>query len=330
MMDPVSGSNLERLLREGHFALCGEMSPPQGADKASILKKCAYFKDVVDAVNLTDNQTAIVRMSSVMSSAFVIEGGCEPLMQMTCRDRNRLAQQSDILGAYAAGVRNILCLTGDYQSFGSQPEAKGVFDLDAVQLINMVSRMNDGLFMSGEEIKPPPRMFIGGAANPFGEPFAMRIIRLGKKISAGVHFIQTQPVFDMPRFEQWMSAVRDEGYDRQAFILAGVMPVRSVKALLYMKENVPGVRIADEYIKRMASAEDPKEEGVAICVELMKQLKEIPGVRGIHMMPVMWESITPRLVEEAGLLPRPRPAVVEETAEPVGADASQGQAPAPA
>lgn len=311
----VSGSRLECLLREGKFAVCGEMSPPQGADKASILKKCDYFRGVVDAVNLTDNQTAIVRMSSVMSSVFALEGGVEPIMQMTCRDRNRLAQQADILGAYAAGVRNILCLSGDYQSFGNHPDAKGVFDLDSVQLIHTVSDMNAGRFLSGEEMKVPPAMFIGGAANPFAEPFGLRIIRLGKKIAAGVHFIQTQPVFDFPRFERWMDAVRNEGYDKQVYILAGVMPVRSVKALVYMKEEVPGMSIADEYIKRMESAQDPKEEGVAICVETMKRLREIPGVSGIHIMPVMWESITPRLVEEAGLLPRPEPMPVEEVVE---------------
>lgn len=316
----ISGSNLERLLLDGQFVVCGEMSPPQGADKASILKKCGYFRDVVDAVNLTDNQTAIVRLSSVMSSVFALEGGLEPIMQMTCRDRNRLAQQSDILGAYAAGVRNILCLTGDYQSFGNQPDAKGVFDLDSVQLIKTVADMNEGLFMSGEEIKPPPRMFIGGAANPFAEPLDLRIIRLGKKIRAGARFIQTQPVFDMPRFERWMSAVRDEGYDQQVFILAGVMPVRSVKALLYMKESVPGMSIADEYIARMESAQDPKEEGVAMCVDIMKQVREIPGVRGLHIMPVMWESITPRLVEEAGLLPRPQPSPMEEAVETAGSE----------
>lgn len=314
----ISGSNLERLLLEGRFVVCGEMSPPQGADKGPILRKCGYFKDVVDAVNLTDNQTAIVRMSSVMSSVFALEGGVEPIMQMTCRDRNRLAQQSDILGAYAAGVRNILCLTGDYQSFGNHPEAKGVFDLDSVQLIRSVADMNEGLFMSGEEIKPPPRMFIGGAANPFAEPFDLRIIRLGKKIRAGARFIQTQPVFDMPRFERWMSAVRDEGYDQQVFILAGVMPVRSVKALLNMRESVPGMSIADEYIKRMESAQDPKEEGVAMCVEIMRQLMNIPGVKGLHIMPVMWESITPRVVEEAGLLPRPRPSPIEQAVETAG------------
>ncbi|HEX2949090.1 MAG TPA: methylenetetrahydrofolate reductase [Armatimonadota bacterium] len=300
-----TASNLERILRAGHFAVCGEMSPPQGADKAAILKKCEYFRGVVDAVNLTDNQTAIVRLSSIMSSVFALEGGVEPIMQMTCRDRNRLAQQADILGASAAGIQNVLCLTGDYQSFGNHPESKGVFDLDSIQLIHTVAGMNTGRFLCGDEIKTPPRMFIGGAANPFGEPLDLRIIRLGKKIAAGAHFIQTQPVFDIPRFERWMDAVRTEGYHKKVYILAGVMPVRSVKALEYMRDHVPGMRIADEYLARMASASDPKEEGVAICVETIQRLRNIPGVSGVHIMPVMWESITPRIVEEAGLLPRP-------------------------
>jgi len=305
----MSASNLQLLLDQGHFAVCGEMSPPQGADKASILKKCGYFRDVVDAVNLTDNQTAIVRMSSVMSSVFALEGGVEPIMQMTCRDRNRLAQQSDILGAYAAGVKNILCLTGDYMSFGNHPDAKGVFDLDSVQLIHTVADMNAGRFLSGDEMKTPPAMFVGGAANPFGEPFDLRIIRLGKKIAAGAQFIQTQPVFDIPRFEKWMAAVRDEGYDQQTHILAGVMPVRSVRALIHMRDNVPGSLIADEYIKRMDAVKDDKEAGaetgVAMAVEIIKQIREIAGVHGVHIMPVMWESITPRIVGESGLLPRP-------------------------
>jgi len=285
------------------------MSPPQSVDAASIAKKCAYFKGYVDAVNLTDNQTAIVRMSSVVSSYFALCGGVEPIMQMTCRDRNRLAMQSDILSAYALGVRNILCLTGDHQKFGNHPDAKGVFDLDSCQLIQMVKKMRDEKqFLCGEEMKAEPRMFIGGAANPFGEPFEMRVMNLAKKIDAGADFIQTQPVFDVPRFEKWMNAVRDEGLDKQVYILAGVMPVRNVKALLYMKESVPGMRIAPEYIKRLEGITDKDasmEEGIKIAVEIMKQLREIPGVAGIHIMPVMWESITPRLVEEAGLLPRP-------------------------
>ena len=304
-----SGSNLEKLLCAGQFVVCGEMSPPQSADAGSIAKKCSYFKGYVDAVNLTDNQTAIVRMSSAISSYFTLSGGVEPIMQITCRDRNRLAMQSDILGAYALGIRNVLCLTGDHQKFGNHPDAKGVFDLDSAQLIQMVKQMRDEKrFLCGEEMKQEPRMFIGGAANPFGEPFEMRILNLMKKIYAGADFIQTQPVFDVPRFEKWMNAVRDEGLDKQVYILAGVMPVRSIKALLYMKESVPGVRIAPEYIKRLEPITDKEaamEEGVRIAVEIMRQIKEIPGIAGIHIMPVMWESITPRLVEEAGLLPRP-------------------------
>lgn len=314
-----SGSNLERLLRAGRFVVCGEMSPPQSVDSESITRKCRYFKGCVDAVNLTDNQTAIVRMSSVVSSYLALLGGVEPIMQMTCRDRNRLAMQSDILGAYALGIRNILCLTGDYQSFGNHPDSKGVFDLDSTQLIQMVKKMRDEkMFLCGEEMKQEPRMFIGAAANPFGEPFEFRVLNLAKKIEAGADFIQTQPVFDIPAFERWMNAVRDEGMDRQVFILAGVMPVRSVNALLHMRESVPGMRIAPEYINRLETITDKEAamaEGVRIAVEITKRLKEAPGLAGIHIMPVMWESITPRLVEEAGLLPRPD-VPVEDRPEP--------------
>jgi len=304
-----SGSNLEKLLRAGEFVVCGEMSPPQSVDSGSIAKKCSYFKGYVDAVNLTDNQTAIVRMSSVVSSYLALSGDVEPIMQLTCRDRNRLAMQSDILGAYALGIRNILCLTGDHQKFGNHPDAKGVFDLDAIQVVQMVKKMRDEKqFLCGEEMKQEPRMFIGAAANPCGEPFEMRILNLIKKAAAGADFIQTQPVFDVPGFERWMKVARDEGLDKEVFILAGVMPVRSVKALLYMKESVPGMRIAPEYVKRLepiTEKEAAMEEGVRIAVEIMQQLRQIQGIAGIHIMPVMWESITPRLVEEAGLLPRP-------------------------
>ncbi len=320
-----SGTNLEKLLRAGEFVVCGEMSPPQSADAGLIAKKCGYFKEVVDAVNLTDNQTAIVRMSSAISSYFALCGGVEPIMQLTCRDRNRLAMQSEILGAYAAGVKNVLCLTGDHQKFGNHPDAKGVFDLDSTQLIGMIKQMRDEkTFYSGDEMKSEPRMFIGGAANPFGEPFELRILNLRKKIDAGADFIQTQPVFDIPAFERWMSAVRDQGMDREVFILAGVMPVRSVKALLYMKESVPGMRISAEYIKRMEAITEKEaaaEEGVKIAVEIMKQLRGIAGVAGLHIMPVMWESITERLVEEAGLLPRPE----VPADEPAGVGSEAGQ-----
>ncbi|NLN77704.1 MAG: methylenetetrahydrofolate reductase [Armatimonadetes bacterium] len=315
----MAAGNLELLLNLGHFVVCGEISPPQSADKAAVLKKCAYFKDTVDAVNFTDNQTAVVRMSSVMASVFALECGLEPIMQMTCRDRNRLAQQSDLLGAAAAGIKNVLCLTGDYMSFGNHPDAKGDFDLDSVQLIHAVSELNQGRFLSGDVLKSPMKLFIGGAANPFAEPFDLRIIRLGKKIAAGAQFIQTQPVFDVPRFEKWISAVRDEGYDQQVHILAGVMPVRSVRALIHLRDEVPGSLVPDEYILRMDAVKDDKEKsaevGLALAVEIVDQLKRIPGIKGIHFMPVMWESITPRLVEQCGLLPRPKPVIASESSE---------------
>lgn len=300
-------SNLQKLLVDGVFVVCGEMSPPAGPDKSVILKKCSYFKDVVDAVNLTDNQTAIVRMSSLMSSMYVMEGGCEPIMQLTCRDRNRLALQSELFSAFSAGIQNVLCLTGDYQTFGNHPDAKGVFDLDSIQLIHTVSELNKGRLLCGDEVKPNLEMWIGGAANPFGEPLDFRVLRLAKKIAAGANFIQTQAVFDIPRFNKWMQLVRNEGYDKHVHIIAGVMPVRSVKALQHMVDNVPGMSIADEYIERMKNAADPKEEGVSICVEIIQHLKSIEGVHGVHIMPVMWESITPVVAEKAGLLPRPKP-----------------------
>lgn len=304
----TSGSNLERVLRAGHFAVCGELGPPQGSDPQDIVRKCGYFQGMVDAVNLTDNQTAIVRMCSLAASYLTLQTGLEPVMQMTCRDRNRLAQQADMLGAEALGVRNILCLTGDHARLGNHPEAKPVHDIDATNLIAAVNGLRQGRFMSGDEVKAPPKLFIGGAANPFGEPFEFRVLNLAKKIAAGADFFQTQPVFDLPRFKQWMQAVCDQGLHEKAFILAGVMPVRSVKALLYMKESVAGVRIADEYIERMAAKTDKEEamaEGIAMAIEIIQELRKIPGVAGVHIMPVMWESVIGKVVEGAGLLPRP-------------------------
>jgi methylenetetrahydrofolate reductase (NADPH) len=222
-------------------------------------------------------------------------------MQMTCRDRNRIAIQSDLLGAAALGIHNLLCLTGDYQKFGDQPEAKGVFDLDSIQLIAATAKMNNGFLLSEQEMKKAPDFFIGAAANPFAEPLEMRLIRLHKKIKAGARFIQTQPVFDMDIFTCWMEKVVEMGLHEKCAILAGVMPVKSVKALYHMKKEVPGVKINDEYIHRLENASDPKEEGIKIAIEMMKTLQKIKGVRGIHIMPVMWESITPIIVKEAGL-----------------------------
>jgi len=223
---------------------------------------------------------------------------------MTCRDRNRLALQSDLLGMAALGIENVLCLSGDYQRFGDQPEARPVFDLDSVQLIATARRLREGFFLSGETIKTPPALFIGGAANPFADPLEMRVLRLAKKIRAGAQFIQTQPVFDIERMRQWMQMVREESLHEKVAVLAGVMPVKSVKALLYMERDVPGMRIDPNIIQRMEKAEEPKEEGVKIAVETIRELRKIEGIRGIHLMPLMWESITPRIAEESGLSDR--------------------------
>ena len=308
-----SGSKLERLLAAGEFVVCGELGPPQHADPEVIRKKCKNFAGFVDAVNLTDNQSAIVRMSSIASAIITLLEGLEPVIQMTCRDRNRISIQSDVLGAAAFGIKNILCLSGDHMSTGNHPQAKPVFDMDAISLISMIKAMRDDkVFQCGEEIKVEPRLFIGGAANPFAEPFEWRTIRLAKKIKAGADFIQTQAVFDIKRFEEFMKAVRERELHKQVYIIAGVLPARSAKALGYMKDEVPGMRVPEEFLKRMEAAEDPKEEGVNICAELIGQIRNIEGVAGVHIMPVMWESITPTLTERAGLLPRPEPPPVAE------------------
>jgi 5,10-methylenetetrahydrofolate reductase len=286
-------------IESDQFIWCGEIGPPQSCDGDVIRNKSKYFRGYVDAVNITDNQTAIARLSSIASAKILLAEGVEPIIQMTCRDRNRLAIQSDLLGAAALGIGNVLCLTGDYQTFGDNPEARGVFDLDSIQLIATVAKMNSGFLLSGVEMKKAPEFLIGAAANPFAEPFEMRLIRLYKKIEAGAHFIQTQPVFDLEIFTRWMDRIVQMGLHEKTAILAGVMPVRSAKALLYMKDEVPGVKINDEYIDRMRQASNPKEEGVKMALEIIQTLKNIKGVRGIHLMPVMWESITPTIVKEA-------------------------------
>jgi methylenetetrahydrofolate reductase (NADPH) len=262
----------------------------------------------VDAINVTDNQTAIVRMSSIAVSALLKQMGLEPTMQMVCRDRNRIAMQSDIFGAYALGIRNILCLSGDHQKFGNHPTAKNVFDLDSIQLIQTVKKMRDEhKVLSGDEIEGPPQMFIGAAANPFADPFEFRVIRLAKKAAAGVDFIQTQCIYDMDKFERFMQMVRDRGLQEKIFILAGVTPLKSVGMARYMKEKVAGMEVPDEIINRMKSAgkEKAREEGLKICVEQIQRLKNIPGVHGIHLMAIEWEEVVHEIVERAGLFPRP-------------------------
>jgi methylenetetrahydrofolate reductase (NADPH) len=292
---------LKEKIESDKFIICGEIGPPKSCDGNVIREKAKHFRDGIDAVNITDNQTAMVSLSSIASAKILLEEGIEPIMQMTCRDRNRISMQSDLLGAAALGIQNVLCLTGDHQKFGDQPEAKGVFDLDSIQLVATVAQMNKGFFLSGQEMKKAPQFLIGAAANPFAEPFEMRLIRLHKKVEAGARFIQTQPVFHMELFRRWMEKVVEMGLHDQCAILPGVMPVKSEKVLLHMKKEVPGVKISDEYIDRLKGAADPKDEGVKIAVEMIQTLRGIKGVRGIHLMPVMWESITPVILKAAGV-----------------------------
>ena len=302
-----SESRLEKVLTAGKFAVTAELGPPQNANPEAIKKKAQHCLGNVEGANITDNQTAIVRMSSIAAAAIAISCGVEPVVQMVCRDRNRIAMQSDILGAAALGVKNLLCLSGDHQKFGNHPQAANVFDVDSVQLIAMVKRMRDDKqFISGDPIKEhEPRLFIGAVENPFADPFEFRVARLAKKINAGADFIQTQCVFDLDKFGRWMELVVKEGLHKKVYILAGLTPVRSHRALKYMKNEVAGMSIPDELITRMESAEDAKEEGIKICLEMIEKIKDIEGVSGIHLMPIGWESITPVILERAGLLPRP-------------------------
>ena len=312
------GSNLERVLRAGHFAVTGELGPPQSADGEVIRKKAAILKGSVDAANITDNQTAIVRMSSIGAGALAWHSGLEPVIQMTCRDRNRLGMQSDLLGAYALGLRNILCLTGDHQTFGNHPQAKNVHDMDSLQLVQMVVGLRDkNCFQCGEEIKGiNPRFFVGAAENPFGDPFEFRPLRLGKKARAGADFIQTQMIYNVPKFRDFMQRVVDLGLHERIFILAGVGPLKTPGAARYMRDEVPGMDVPDEIVARMEAAgqgiEDKKaraaalrQAGIQICVEIIQQMREIPGVAGVHIMAIEWEEAVKPIVEGAGLYPRP-------------------------
>jgi len=307
-MELKSGSNLEKVLRNGHFAFTGELGPPRGVDVEEVKKKAAFLKGNVDSVNITDNQTAVVRMSSWAASIIAIQEGLEPNYQMVCRDRNRLAMQSDILGAYAHGVRNMLCLSGDHAQFGDHPQAMGVFDIDSMQLIQMTKKMRDeGKFLGGAELEGSLEMFIGAAANPFAEPFEWRVHRLGKKISAGVDFIQTQCIYNMERFREWISQANDMGLTEKAYILAGVTPMKSVGMAKYMKAKVPGMDVPDDLIKRLQGAEKGKvaEEGIKIACEQIEEFKELKGVAGVHLMAIEWEHKVPEIAERAKVLPRP-------------------------
>ncbi len=301
-----AGTNLERVLEDGRFAVTAEAGPPRGAVPSVIQRKGELLKPFCDALNVTDNQTAIVRMSSLSGCILLKQLGTEPVMQIVCRDRNRIAIQSDILGAVALGIGNILCLSGDYPSFGDHPTAKSVFDLDSIQLIQLSAQMRDKKqFLSGEKISGEVPLFIGAVENPFADPFEYRALRLAKKAKAGADFIQTQAIFDIGKFAEWMEMVTYRGVDKEVHILAGVIPIRTVGMARYMRDKVPGVNVPDEIVTRMEDAKDAREEGLKICLEIIEQIKEIPSVHGIHIMAVGWEDIVPTIVEKAGLLPRP-------------------------
>lgn len=301
-----SDGRLEKILEKKEFAVTGELGPPKSCNAEEVRTNAGYLRGAVDAVNITDNQTAIVRVSSLATSVILLQEGLEPVMQMTVRDRNRIGMQSDILGAGALGVPNILCLSGDHPTLGNHPGAKGVFDLDSMQLINLVKNMRDEKkFLNGEEIEDPPRMFIGAVWSPFSEPVEIRVARLAKKVKAGADFIQTQGIFNVEKFAEVMKDVRRERLHEKVKILAGVIPVKSVGAARYMQKNVAGVDVPDEIITRLKSAVDVPKEGIKIAQEIISALREIEGVAGVHVMAIMWEKKVPEIVEGAGLLPRP-------------------------
>jgi 5,10-methylenetetrahydrofolate reductase len=315
-----SGSTLEKMLRAGHFAVTGELGPPQSADGDHIRAKASYLRGVVDGVNITDNQTAVVRMSSMGAAVIAMQEGLEPVMQMTCRDRNRLAMQADFLSAYALGVRNMLALTGDHQSFGNHPTAKNVHDVDSMQLLTILRDLRDAKrFACGDAVKgAEPRFFVGAAAAPEAGPTEWRPYRLGKKVNAGADFIQTQLVYNIEAFKKYMEEVRKLGLHEKVYILVGVGPLKSPGMAKYMRDFVPGVTMPDYLVDRMeqAAADIPKEEraarteawreeGIKVCTEIIQQVREIEGVAGVHVMAIEWEEAVKPIVEGAGLLPRP-------------------------
>jgi 5,10-methylenetetrahydrofolate reductase len=304
----MSISHLESVLSAGKFAVAAELSPPKGVNLEQIARDAGTLRDYADAVNVTDNQAASVRMASMPVAALLLRHGVEPVMQMTCRDRNRLAIQADLLGASALGIRNLLCLSGDHGIWGDHPEAKNVYDLDSIHLIRMARNMSElGQLDNGRSIAPAPQFFIGGAANPFAPPYDYRPLRLAKKVEAGARFVQTQLIYNVERFKRYMAQVRDLGLHEKVYIMAGVGPVKSVGAARFMATKVAGMEVPDEIVTRMEKT--PKaaqpEEGIRICVEIIEQVREIPGVDGVHIMAVHWAEAVPEIVTRAGLYPRP-------------------------
>lgn len=301
-------SNLERILEAGHFAVTAELGPPKSADPEMVRRKARILKGYADAFNVTDGQTAVVRMASWAACLIQKEEGLDPVVQMTCRDRNRIALQMDVLGVAALGISNILCLSGDHVSFGNHPMAKGTYDIDSIQLVKIIKDMRDEKkFQCGEEMDVEPRLFIGAAANPFADPFEFRPYRLAKKVRAGADFIQTQIIFNVPKFGEYMKRARDIGALDGVYLLAGVSPIKTLGAARYMAARVPGMDVPDEIVERIRKTPRDRraEEGVRLCVEIIQQVREIEGVAGVHIMAIEWEEAVPEITAQAELLPRP-------------------------
>ncbi|MEZ4524684.1 MAG: methylenetetrahydrofolate reductase [Desulfobacterales bacterium] len=309
MSEAKTPSKLEKILRAGHLAVTSECGPPRGSDPNAIVEKAELIKDYVDAINITDNQTSVCRMCSLAACIRLKTLGVEPVLQMVTRDRNRIALQSDILGAASWDIHNILCLSGDHQKFGDHASGQNVHDLDSMQLIQTVRKMRDeGKFLGGDPITRPPQMFVGAAANPFADPYEIRVSRLAKKVAAGVEFIQTQCIYNMDKIKDWMKKVVDRGLHEKVFIMAGMTPMKSVGMARYMKNRVPGMDVPDAVVKRLADTPKDKqaEEGIRMCIEQIQELKEVPGIRGFHIMAIEWEEKVPEIVKAAGLYPRPQ------------------------
>jgi methylenetetrahydrofolate reductase (NADPH) len=300
-------SNLKAVLEAGKFAVTAEAGPPRGVKPEVIRKKAKILKGSVDACNVTDNQTSVVRMCSMAACKILCEEGIDAVMQMVCRDRNRIAAQSDIIGAASLGITNLLCLSGDHQVFGDNPQSKNVFDLDSIQLLKVATQMRDeSIFAGGKEVDGSPNLFIGAAANPFADPFKIRVPRLAKKVAAGAQFIQTQCIFNIEKFTEWMNGVRDRGLHEKTYILGGITPIKSLGMAKYMAKQVAGMDVPDSVIERINGVEKKKQqaEGIKIAVETIQQLREIDGVSGVHIMAIEWEEAVPEIVKMAKLLPR--------------------------
>jgi methylenetetrahydrofolate reductase (NADPH) len=301
-------SHLAAVLAAGQFAVAAELSPPRGVNLEAIARDVTNLKEYADAVNVTDNQAASVRMASIPVSALLVGYGLEPVAQMTCRDRNRLAIQADLLGAAAHDIRNVLCLSGDHGRWGDHPAAKNVNDIDSTHLIRLVRNMVEHKCLdNGRQISPAPRFFIGAVANPFAPPYEYRPYRLAKKVAAGARFVQTQLIYNVDRFRSYMSRVYELGLHEKVYILAGVGPFKSVRQASFMATKVAGMDVPQSLVDRMAKT--PKaaqpEEGIRICCEIIEQVREIPGVAGVHIMAVHWTEAMSEIVTRAGLYPRP-------------------------